>query len=375
MLNAADFEEKLLRFVRDKLASPATAASITIDTRLFEDRVIDSLKILELIAFVQATIGRKIPDSQIVLANFRTISTIARVFTGKDEPEIKRPARRRRLGSATPRVEGVADLIARGEMELTSSGALRLSGAAASLYDYFDTTVQAWAADLGAIEQEYPDEIVLDTLEKAGFIAAFPDKIVRAGDRALAPAVCYHHYPSFAHQVANLSIVTALGRCHRNEFDPSSAHSEERLASFTMREIIGVGDPEFVERLRSDLLERVRIWVKELGLDGHITTASDPFFTSESRGRALMQQLLPLKYELRLRAGGDGRTIAVASFNNHHDHFGRAFSISLPSGEIANSSCVAFGWERWVIAFINQHGSNEDNWPEIARRRDVVAAL
>ena len=73
MLNAADFEERLLRFVREKLAAPDTGGSITVDTRLFEDRVIDSLKILELIAFAQATIGRKIPDSQIVLANFRTI--------------------------------------------------------------------------------------------------------------------------------------------------------------------------------------------------------------------------------------------------------------------------------------------------------------
>ena len=86
-----------------------------------------------------------------------------------------------------------------------------------------------------------------------------------------------------------------------------------------------------------------------------------------------MQRILPLKYELRLRVGADGRSVAAASFNNHEQHFGRAFSIRLPSGEYAHSGCVAFGWERWVIAFANQHGPNEENWPFSLGSRYVAA--
>jgi hypothetical protein len=142
-----------------------------------------------------------------------------------------------------------------------------------------------------------------------------------------------------------------------------------------MREIIAVGEAELIERLRSEMMERVTFWLKELELEGHIEVATDPFFTGESRGRMLMQRMLPLKYELRLRVDADGRSVAAASFNNHEQHFGRAFSIHLPSGEYAHSGCVAFGWERWIIAFVNQHGPDEDNWPEIVRSRDVAAAI
>jgi hypothetical protein len=139
-----------------------------------------------------------------------------------------------------------------------------------------------------------------------------------------------------------------------------------------MREIIAVGDDELVEKLRNDMMERVSLWMKELGLEGSIETASDPFFTSESKGRLLMQQMLPLKYEVQLRVDPDGRSVAAASFNNHEQHFGKAFSIRQSSGEPAHSGCVAFGWERWVIAFVNKHGADAASWPTGGRSRDVA---
>jgi seryl-tRNA synthetase len=167
-------------------------------------------------------------------------------------------------------------------------------------------------------------------------------------------------------------MVTACGRCYRNEND--DAHPVERLRAFTMREIIGIGTESFVESMRRDLMDRVGKWVVELELDGFIETASDPFFTNEARGRRLMQQLQPLKYELQLRVSGDGRTVAAASFNHHRDHFTKAFSIRLENGEPANSGCVAFGWERWIIAFVAQHGADEEHWPETVRGRYAVTA-
>ena len=374
-VTALELEEKLLRFTRERLAAPDAVHTITHETRLFEDRVVDSLKVLELIAFVQSAIGRKIPDSQIVLANFRTIQTIARVFTADGAPEQRRRPRRRSGNAGSIRRSAVELLIEGGDMEVTADGALEWRGEVATLYEYFDNTLRSWGEDLGATDASFPEEISLETLDRAGFLAAFPDKLVRTPKGAGTPAVCYHQYPAFSGctVATSGSLTTAVGRCFRNEFDPRARHPEERLRSFSMREIIAIGDAEFVEGVRSDLIERTRIWVKDLGLHGHITTATDPFFTSESNGRAVMQQLLPLKYELQLRAGHDGRTIAAASFNNHHEHFGRAFSISLASGSPANSGCVAFGWERWLIAFINQHGANPSNWPELVRGRDVAA--
>lgn len=399
MLTRAELEERLLRFTRERLAAREVADAITVDTRLFEDRVIDSLKVLELIAFLQSALGRKIPDAQIVLANFRSIATVARVFTGGD-PVATTRARRlavsRRSGPSSAVTEtnfavtetssavvesgsAVMELLARGEFELTPDGGLVMRGSAASLCDYFDATVRGWALELGAIEETFPTEIPLATLGRAGFTTAFPEKLVWTGEpgdkSARPPAVCYHHYPCVADSTLDggKSIVTAVGRCYRNEYDANSPYPVERLRSFTMREIIGVGDTGLVEKLRNELMDRVSLWLKELALEGHIEIASDPFFTSEARGRMLMQQMLPLKYELRLRVDPDGRSVAAASFNNHEQHFGRAFSILLPSGEYAHSGCVAFGWERWVIAFVNQHGPDEEQWPDVLRSRNVAA--
>jgi acyl carrier protein len=391
-----ELEQHLLRFTRDKLAAPDAADTITVDTRLFEDRVIDSLKVLELIAFLQSALGRKIPDAQIVLANFRSIATIARVFAGGDPVSITRARHRAAppranteseprgmsAKSGFTRVNGksaVSEMLARGELELTADGGLLMRGSAASLRDYFDATVCAWALELGATEETFPAEIPLATLGRAGFTTAFPQKLVwtgKPGDASVGPpAVCYHHYPSIADSTleGGSSIVTAIGRCHRNEYNPDSLYPVERLRGFTMREIIGVGDAAFIEKLRNQLMDEVSRWTKELPLDGHIEIATDPFFTTEARGRMLMQRMLPLKYELRLRVDIDGRSVAAASFNNHEQHFGRAFSILLPSGEFAHSGCVAFGWERWVIAFINQHGPVEENWPDVVRSKNVAA--
>jgi acyl carrier protein len=405
MLTANELERRLLRFVREHLADREIAGLITVDTLLFEDRVIDSLKVLELIAFLQSALGRKIPDAQIVLANFRSIATIARVFTN-GEPVAKKRVRRgpaiagsgkreagsvgtigrrevRRVGTdmGLPWAgahSAVSEMLARKELEITPEGGLIVRGSAASLRDYLDSTVYGWALELGATEETFPAEIPLATLGRAGFTTAFPQKLVFTGkpgdDSALPPAVCCHHYPRVSDSTleAGESIVTAIGRCYRNEFDSSSEHPIERLAAFTMREIIAVGDAALIAKLRNELMVRVRLWLNELGLRGHIEVASDPFFTNESRGRMLMQQVLPLKYELRLRVAGDGRSVAAASFNNHEQHFGKAFSILLPSGEFAHSGCVAFGWERWVIAFVNQHGPDEESWPDVVRSKNVI---
>ena len=371
MLTAIQLERRLLNFIREKLAPGEMAQRITAETRLFEDRVIDSLRILELIAFLQTTLGRKIPDSQIVLANFRSISTIARVFTGVESLTERRRTRRPTVGRNRSAVD---ELLARRSLEITPDGALHMHGSVALLGEFFDATVCRWAIELGAIPATYPDEISLDSLDRAGFLSAFPDKLVSINDAARSPAVCYHHYPTLEDRTVDEggSITTALGRCYRNEFDAAAAQPIERLREFTMREIITVGSAQLVERVRSDLMTRVEQWVKELGLAGVVETATDPFFTDAARGRLLMQQLLPLKYELRLRVAAD-RTVAAASFNNHHHHFGKAFRITLPNGEIANSGCVAFGWERWVIAFVNHHGPDERNWP-VSMENDVAAS-
>jgi acyl carrier protein len=60
---------------------------ILADTPLFATRLLDSLRVLELIAFTEQAIGSAIPDSQIRMDNFQTVSRIASVFLGEKEDD------------------------------------------------------------------------------------------------------------------------------------------------------------------------------------------------------------------------------------------------------------------------------------------------
>ena len=77
-----DFARRLLVWINDELAPKGVR--VDADTPLFATRLLDSLKVLELIAFTEQAIGRAIPDSQIRMDNFQTVAHIAAVFLPLD---------------------------------------------------------------------------------------------------------------------------------------------------------------------------------------------------------------------------------------------------------------------------------------------------
>jgi acyl carrier protein len=78
-MDVAMLEERLLQFVRGELLE-RRPIPIDADTYLFADGLIDSLKILQLIAFLEMQIGREIPDAEVVMKHFRTVRTMAGRF-------------------------------------------------------------------------------------------------------------------------------------------------------------------------------------------------------------------------------------------------------------------------------------------------------
>jgi acyl carrier protein len=71
--------DTILRFLNEELLSGSMPAA-NVDTPLFEDGRIDSLKLLRLIAFVEEQSNRSIPDELIEKERFRTIAAIAENF-------------------------------------------------------------------------------------------------------------------------------------------------------------------------------------------------------------------------------------------------------------------------------------------------------
>jgi acyl carrier protein len=74
-------EGRLLAFVRGELLA-GRAAAIDADTYLFADGLINSLKIIRLIAFLENEIRRDIPDQEVVMEHFRSVGAMARRFGG-----------------------------------------------------------------------------------------------------------------------------------------------------------------------------------------------------------------------------------------------------------------------------------------------------
>lgn len=71
--------EMLLQFVNEVLLG-GSEKKVALDTSLFEEGGLDSLKILKLIAFLEIESGRKIPDELIVMDRFRSVAVITRNF-------------------------------------------------------------------------------------------------------------------------------------------------------------------------------------------------------------------------------------------------------------------------------------------------------
>ena len=79
------FIADMLGWLNEEIAPKGVV--VTEDTQLFAGRLLDSLRVLELIAFTEQALGSAIPDAQIRMDNFQTVSRIASVFLRDTEDE------------------------------------------------------------------------------------------------------------------------------------------------------------------------------------------------------------------------------------------------------------------------------------------------
>lgn len=83
MSDSQRFVDDMLAWLNDEVAPEGV--HISAGTPLFASRLLDSLRVLELIAFTEQAIERTIPDSEIRMDNFQTVSRIAAVFLREQE--------------------------------------------------------------------------------------------------------------------------------------------------------------------------------------------------------------------------------------------------------------------------------------------------
>jgi seryl-tRNA synthetase len=290
-----------------------------------------------------------------------------------------------------PREKVIATLRARGELWEPVPGVTVLRGDIAQLSRALDRAIGTLCEVETTDDWRVPPAIDFASLTRAEYFASFPQWLTAAchlrddvdslrsvaadNDPSLAvrealarpravlnPAVCYHVYAGLAGTVIDAPrLVTAQGACWRHE----SSHAPlERGWAFTMREIVCLGSMSDARAFLVRTMDRVWEFMRMLGLHGAVEVATDPFFAPAARAKQLLQQLMELKHELLLPIDARHR-IAAASFNLHGPFFGDAFDITLPTGEPATTACVAFGLERWLLAFLVRYGPDASGWPSL----------
>lgn len=288
-------------------------------------------------------------------------------------------------------------LLAHREVKQEGDGFFAIGPLLSGVMDFVEAELLRIAAEQGAAHYRFPALISSSYLEKVQYFRNFPhslafvshlnedvDDIDRFAQEAhccgslvkmdpgllsapkamLSPTICHHlyHYLEGARIEEQGVVATAFGHCFRYESRNMSAL--ERVWNFTMRELIFVGDEDFVEAGINRARAAFEEVLAKLDLSYAVMTANDPFFVGTYRDQAAYQAAFELKYEIRAPLPYSGNSIAVASQNSHRDFFGRTLDIRDHRGAHACTGCFGVGYERLALAFVAQHGVNPECWPE-----------
>jgi seryl-tRNA synthetase len=241
----------------------------------------------------------------------------------------------------------------------------------------------------------FPPVMSRKQLEKSGYLKSFPNLLgcvcalhgseasiraavdrydnggdwttsVTSSDLVLSPAACYPVYP----------IVAARGQLpagglqfdiEADVFRHEPSRSLDRLQSFRMREFVRIGSPQEILEFRESWMARAPQLAADLSLPFTIDVANDPFFGRVGQVMAVSQRQQALKFELLIPYYPGASPTACMSFNYHREHFGQVWSIHDDKGDLAHTSCVAFGIDRLTVALFAIHGLELQKWPAVTR--------
>ncbi len=185
---------------------------------------------------------------------------------------------------------------------------------------------------------------------------------------ALSPSACFHSYIEFKNKELDGNLVlTFKQNVFRNE-GRLNYRELGRLRDYHVREIVFIGDDEFVKNSRQTMIDESIKFLTKLNLSAEVSIANDPFILPKMQKYKKIQLMEKTKYELQLFVNEE-KSIAAASYNLHGDAFTTPFNISGVNNRKMVTGCVGFGLERWLIAFLCQYGENKDNWPSYVKEK------
>lgn len=281
-------------------------------------------------------------------------------------------------------------LVASRDVVQTSAGVFVIQGEFYKRFRNLDRQFRTYAISRGSEEQFLPVTVPVKSLSDCGYLKSFPQhayfaspvardfsKLKHVSDVSkggfvpsaeldasttiLSPTVCYHCFESLkAFDLTSNTRLTAVNQCHRHEL--KNAKGLSRLQTYTMREIVFLGEQEFVSSEREAILAHSTSLFESWGLRFRVVVASDPFFASGAESKKSFQMLTASKLEMQFYIPHSDSWLAVASYNHHQASLTDSYGIRLNSNG-AQSGCVGYGYERLLYALYSQKGFDDAVWP------------
>jgi seryl-tRNA synthetase len=341
------------------------------------------------------------PVEQVVDKARRFLEVMARQVSGF-EIKVFAETRRRDQGPYQHDVNG--GLVERGWLHDYGKGQVAYSGPVLRLARLLDRkAAELYARAFDATDGHFPALVDAASLHKCGYFDSHPNAVTFVGNvvedfdaieafrranscsedallpphehihldgMCLNPAACFPCYPTLTGRTYEAGeCFTWLGRVFR--YESRNIRGLDRLYEFNVRELVFVGDEDYVRHCRRQALEVVEQLASYFDIDCRVQTATDPFFATVSAAKKFWQAAQEVKNEIKIPAlGPDGtsKQLACGSINLHGNFFGKRFDIRGGGGEPAQTGCVGLGIERWVLAMFTQHGFEPGRWPEAVRR-------
>lgn len=294
-------------------------------------------------------------------------------------------------------------LVERGWMHDYGKGQVAYSGPVLNLARLVnERSGELYKKAFAAKDGHFPAMIDADTLHKCGYFDSHPNAVTFLGNviedfdaieefrlanscsegalipphdhvhidgMCLNPAACFPCYPTLTGKTIDGEAYSWLGRVFR--YESRNIRGLDRLYEFNVRELVFVGNEDYVRACRMKALPIVEELAALMDIDCKVQTATDPFFATVSAAKKFWQAAQEVKNEIKIPAlGADGeiKQLACGSINLHGNFFGKRFDIKGTDGEPVQTGCVGLGIERWVLAAFTQHGFDERRWPDGVRQ-------
>jgi seryl-tRNA synthetase len=197
-------------------------------------------------------------------------------------------------------------------------------------------------------------------------------KCLKEPSYVLAPAQCEPFYEFFAGKRVRIEDlpVKAFDRSGWTyRWEGGGVEGLTRVQEFRRIELIFLGKPEDVVKIRGDVKDRSVEVAEELGLEWRVSVAT-PFYM---RGGGIVHDLIDDReiatYDLETLLPYNGKWLELGSFNVHKAKFVKTFKIKEVKNREIWTGCCGFGSSRWVVAFLAQHGFDPSKWPKDVRDR------